>query len=439
MRLVCFVVLVLSPLPLRAQTVLRSPEANAWLLWEHPVAFHAISTYEATLTTVVNGQAVQRVGVVVPYSARECQVVAALTGDTWTPETLCAEVCVDAGELTVTLAARAPGMVASGSSNEAHATVLRPCPGPPRPTRPPPVVPPTSPLPSWALGVGVVTGAWTLTDPAPSLPELMNRGCVSWRIAGVCTCGFPPSPCLQVEYWEPTSLIDIVKQPGTSPLPILGDLLRAGLSAVGVSRFGGGGAGNSAGAGHTNLHYSEAHVWSFPQIYGGPCTGCLPVNALPRLQYASEADAVAWRTTTAPTSLPLSGLLSVGTWGSLFPRVGFVTHSSPPVASGLTAFRALNIAFQPVTPPPTPEAHIAISPAEGLTGCLQLASPKQTPCLLAGTPPAVPIPWDAGATSAQGSYVWLSWTKRSCCVPPPGTCGITMPPIGLAGDNLCPL
>ena len=437
MRGLWICLLLLSPVPLAAQSLPRSAQANAWLLWEDPVDLHATSSYEATITSVVNGVAGRRVYVVVPYTRAECQVVAAVLGQAWTPETLCADLCVPVGETTVTLTASTPGMLSpSLPSNEAYALVPQPCgPPPPRPT------PPPSSLPGWALGAGAVaiSGASTLGGATPTLPELVNRHCVSWRITSPCLCGFPPSPCVQVQYWEPTSLIEIVKQPGTSTVPILGNLLKAGLTALGVSLFGGGGAGNSAGAGMTNSHYSEAHVWSFPQIFGGPCTACAPINALPRLQYASEADATAWRLTTAPLSIPTPALLPVGAWGALFPRVGFVTHSSPPVASGLQAFRALNIAAVPVTPLPVPEAHIAISPAEALTGCMQLAWPKQTPCLLAGTPPAPPVPWDAGATSAQGTYVWIVWSKRVCCVPPPGTCGLTLPGVGLHGQNLCPL
>ena len=95
--------------------------------------------------------------------------------------------------------------------------------------------------------------------------------------------------------------------------------------------------------------------------------------------------------------IPTPALLPVGAWGTLFPRVGFVTHSSPPVASGLQAFRALNIAFATCDTPSRPRRRISPSVRlEGLTGCLQLAWPKQTPCILAGTPPIPPVAWDAG-------------------------------------------
>ena len=437
MRRWLWVLLVLlSPVALLAQTARQSEQTNAYLLWEDRADLHATSTYAAMITSVVEGRAVRRVQALVPYASDECHLLAAIKGQDWTPDTLCADLCVPMGDTTVTLTASTPGWLSpSPPSNEAHETVTQPCGSPP--VAPP--APRSSPkLPAWAVGAGAVavSGAATLKGSPPTLTSLVNPQCVSWRITGPCACGFPPSPCMQVEYFEPTSIIEIVKQPGTSTLPILGDLLKVGLAAMGVSLFGGGGAGNSAGAGNTNLQYAEAHVWSFPQIFGGPCTACAPINALPRLQYASEADAASWRMTTAPPGIPPPALLPVGTWGMLFPRVGFAINHSAPVASGLQAFRALNIAFQPVTPLPIPEAHVVLSHPQMLSGCMQMAYPKVTPCLLAGTP--APL-WEHGAVSANGSYIWIVWTKRVCCVPPPGTCGITLPgPLG-HGANLCPL
>ena len=40
--------------------------------------------------------------------------------------------------------------------------------------------------------------------------------------------------------------------------------------------------------------------------------------------------------------------LKIGVWGGAYPRVGYVTHPTPVVASALAAVRAFNIARQPV-------------------------------------------------------------------------------------------
>ncbi len=407
--------------------------ANGLLTWEYPVDLQASVTYDATVTSVVTGVLAQQDAPIVPMARADCQVRLALQGETWTPETLCAEVCLPVGETTVTMTARRQEE-RSRPSNASHATLTSAC----RPDGAPSAPPTKTTLPGWAIGVGAVaiSGAAVASQSGtPSLPSLVNRQCVSWKITGPCLCN-PTTPCLSVEYFEPTHLIEVVKQPGTTTIPVLGTLLKAGLSALGVSLFGGGGSGSSAGAGMTNLDYAEVHVWSFPQVLGGPCTKCAPVNAIPVLHYASEADAPAWRTSTAPLGIAPPVLLPVGVWGMLFPRTGFVIHSSPPVAAALRAFRAVNIASLPVTLLPAPEAHVIISPALGITGCLQMASPKQTPCFPVGTPGTV---WEQGAVSATGSYVFLLWRKQVCCTEPPGTCGITLPGVGGQGENLCPL
>ena len=424
-----------APVPAPPVTAPRNGMANAWIMWQQPVEEQSSTYYEALVTSAVHGQAVRRPYNVVPYTIADCQVHAASRGQPWTPDSLCADLCLPVGETTATLTARSTSG-RSKPSNEAHYTVEEPC----LPTGKPPTTTPKKPptIPGWAIGVGAtaVTGTSVALGSGPSLPELVNRQCVTWKILGPCMCN-PFTPCVTVEYWEPAWLVEIVKVPGTTAIPILGDILKAGLSALGVSLFGGGGAGNSAGAGMGNLDYSEAHVWSFPQILGGPCTGCAPINALPKLLYASEADTVGWRTSTAPLSLPSPALLPVGVWGMLFPRTGFVIHGSPPVASGLRAFRAMNIAFQPATPAPVPEAHVVLSPAMGLSGCMQMASPKQTPCFPSGTPS---MTWEHGAVSARGSYIWIFWTRRTCCVEPArATCGITIPGVGGHGANMCPL
>ena len=126
-------------------------------------------------------------------------------------------------------------------------------------------------------------GAW------PPGPSLVNLHCVSWHITGPCVCN-PMTPCVQVAYWEPGWLVETVKRPGTTTLPGLGDLLTVALDAAGVPPLGGGGAGNATGSGHTNLQYNEVHVYTFPQLLGGPCTGCAPGAAPFTLHYASETD-----------------------------------------------------------------------------------------------------------------------------------------------------
>ena len=273
-------------------------------------------------------------------------------------------------------------------------------------------------------------GASAAGGGTPSWTSLVNLQCVSWHITGPCMCN-PITPCMQVAYWEPGWLVETVKRPGTTTLPGLGDLLTVALDAAGVPPLGGGGAGNATGSGHTNLQYNEVHVSTFPQLLGGPCTGCAPSTAPFTLHYASETDPV-WRTAVATPS-PLSVLQQIGVWAPLYPRGGKAIHSSEPVGSGIAAVRGMDIAHQPVGTPPHTDAHVVLQPTESTSRCCQLASPRQTPCFPAGTPPLL---WEHGTVSARGTYIWLFWRKRTCCVlPAQASCGITL--VGTHGANGC--
>ena len=269
-----------------------------------------------------------------------------------------------------------------------------------------------------------------MNSSTPSWTSLVNLQCVSWTMTGLCFCN-PTTPCVQVEYWEPGWLVETVKRPGTTSLDLLAPLLHTALAAVGVPPIGGGGAGNASGSGHTNLQYHEVHVYTFPQLLGGPCTGCAPGATPFTLHYASETDPL-WRTAVATPS-PLSVLQQIGVWAPLYPRGGKAIHSSEPVGSGIAAVRGMDIAHQPVGTPPNADAHVVLQPTLSTSTCCQLASPTMTPCFPAGTPPLL---WETGTVSPRGTYVWIFWRKRSCCVnPAQATCGITL--IGTHGANGC--
>jgi hypothetical protein len=355
--------------------------------------------------------------------------------------TLEATVCLAPGDFTVSVVAVHGGQRSSESNLvDLDLTTTTPC--QPGVRVAPPVAAPQTPAPTSQQG-GTVAGGLAIGGTAavllavqstpPPLPALVNLACVHWAVTGPCFCS-PFNPCLRVEYFEPGWLVEIVKTPGDTLIPVLGNVLQAALAAVGAPAAGGGGAGNASGSGHTNLHFEEAHVYSFPQLLGGPCTGCGPSSGL-GLHYASEMDPL-WRTAVAVPS-PLDLLTQVGVWGRLYPRSGKVIHSSEPVASALAVVRAMDIAHQPIGTPPNVDAHVVTQLVEERAACVQMAWPKMTHCFQAGTPPPL---WETRALSLSGKYAFLIWRKRTCCVDPSRTtCGITTPGIGTYGANICPI
>src|SRR5262245_41162431 len=280
------------------------------------------------------------------------------------------------------------------------------------------------------LGGLVLLGTLGFAHPASALDlrqlrELLTTNCVNFAVLGPCMCN-PYTPCLLVTYWEPGWLVETVKQPGTTSLGRIAPGMTTVWRTVGlVFPNGGGGAGASPGRGQRNLQYNEAHVLPFPQLIGGPCTSCRPQGGPLAINYLSEIDSL-WRLATGLPPLQVPGVVGflLGSWGSLYPRGGFGITGSEPVGSGLAAARAMDIASNPLGNPTQPEARVVLQPADGRSQCCQLALPRQTGCFPVGMNPAL---WETGTVSADGTYLWIFWRRRTCCVEPGRiACGLAL-------------
>ena len=287
----------------------------------------------------------------------------------------------------------------------------------------------------WGL---VLVGVLSLASAAPALDlrqlqGLLNPNCVNFAVLGPCLCN-PYTPCLVVTYWEPGWLVETVKQPGTTSLGGIAPGIATVWRTVGLAfPNGGGGAGASPGSGQRNLQYNEAHVLPFPQLISGPCTGCRSQGGPLAINYLSDIDPL-WRLATGLPPLQVPGVVGflLGSWGSLYPRSGFGITGSEPVGSGLAAARAIDIASNPLGHPAQPEARVVLQPAGGTSQCCQLALPRPTGCFPVGMHPAL---WETSTVSADGTYLWIFWRRRTCCVESGQiACGLAL--LG-AGANVC--
>jgi hypothetical protein len=248
--------------------------------------------------------------------------------------------------------------------------------------------------------------------------------------------------CVTLFYWEPAALVETVKVSGTTSLPLIGSLLQQLIGTFGLAgELGDGGAGNTPGSGQTNLHFNEAHVVPFPQLLPGPCDACISdTGEALQVNYVSEIDPL-WRLQPGMALADPLGFLGLGTlgvWARLYPRVGFAIHGSEPVGSAIAACRALHIANNPVDATPIaagqPTLRPVVIPSDVFPSCIQLAHPRQTHCFPVGTNPAL---WETATVSPEGTYMWIFWRPRTCCVDPATPlCGIAA--IGGTGANLCP-
>lgn len=285
-----------------------------------------------------------------------------------------------------------------------------------------------------------------VADPALGPLQLARRispepACTRTQVLGLCWCAGAPCGYL-IRMYVPVAFVETVRAPGDSLL---------GLALPGADAFGPGGTLSSS---HSTLdNTAEAHAWLLGDVswlLSGqlPCLSCKPSDArvpapppaaaadlmcgaastvaatlasdslstfaplLAALAYASELDAINWRTgcrdllaidSWARNPSSLRG------WGALQPRQMRDLGTPPIVYSAKTAYRALSIARDQLATFPFPV---------DLAARMQQAYPTVSTCFDVGEQPLPEAPFSERPvrTSADGRYGWLYWRPVTCCV-----------------------
>ena len=247
-----------------------------------------------------------------------------------------------------------------------------------------------------------VIASLLLTAPLPARALLsigagVNQGCIGMRIT-YSLCGIIPYPCAHISFWQAKWIVT------TTPA------------------FSGG--VQNQGKPHYHLHNAVVRPVNHLFQFNDPCTGCTvptPAAVVPAF-YVSHADP-AWRVAQSPFMTPEIMALRIGLWGGAYPRVGYVTHPTPVVASALAAVRAFNIARQPID----------LWPVSGLVRpTIPLVPTAQGvglfPCMCRRLTPIPPFCFSAGfdlgslivsPQSPTGVYEWVIWKRRRCTLPLP--------------------
>jgi len=295
-----------------------------------------------------------------------------------------------------------------------------------------------------------------------------SPACAQRVVVGTCWCG--PVPCgWRVVQYVPTTFIETLRQPGETLLASFG----TAISAAGLD------GGTLTGSGQTRQTHQngrdstfEAHIFSMPerlvQIRNG-CTSCrltsaqVPATpwvsrvagsacgdtsliaqgiagfasgqsatagmAMP-LHYASEVDALNWRTgcrDVGAQRVPGGSATScdsgfgslvpgaamnledanscIGRWGPLHPRQMRTRGPEERLSSAIATYRALSIARNDLGTYPYPV---------DTSGLLQQAYPAVSACLPVGAAPSLP---PDVLRSPDGAYAWIYWRPTTCCIP----------------------
>jgi len=295
--------------------------------------------------------------------------------------------------------------------------------------------------------------------------------CTNYAIVGYCYCG--ETPCAyQVVQYVPAAFIETTRTPGETMVAAL-DFSQLTSAAAGLAIGGHTRQINQSGMDNT----FEAHVYNMPEDLVQYASGCITCkvstaqspdgsssgssragNDSPcgstaaivsrlssfadiggldgyalSLRYASEADALQWRTGCRDTTLldvlrsngwtcgaegvaefagtaePLARLLGedacIGKWGPNFPRQMRTRGPDEVRASAIAAYRAMSSARTDLQTFPYPV---------DTGGKLQQAYPDVSQCVRIGS--SAVLPGDM-RRSTDGAYGWIYWRPVSCCVP----------------------
>ncbi|MDE0093250.1 MAG: TIGR03756 family integrating conjugative element protein [Gammaproteobacteria bacterium] len=187
-----------------------------------------------------------------------------------------------------------------------------------------------------------------------------------------------------------------------------------------------------------NTRFFEADVIGHPLqnlSFKGADFFCESTTRPLKFHYSSLLDIVAWRNPEfevwnikqfSPGKREI-GNFPTFTWGSVYPRSGWVNQPSPPKATAVIAQRASDIAInggkarvrKRLTnttrsnqwPPPS------LREANGATGKFQMLHPvKSKSCKAFGTNDLTTLAdWGGDKTDVKNSYMWTLWRPYKCC------------------------
>ena len=262
------------------------------------------------------------------------------------------------------------------------------------------------------------THSWAQESIIDSIKD--SEGCLEMIPMGVCpkiTRLNEPVGAL-VKIRVPSLIIETVKKPGDSQLPMVGSI----LSSIDKDT-----AGSSTGSlNGSNLQFNEVHIINTPglkEFYDSICSVLPQLSSKEGIHYISELDSIAWRRKGVMNTIPYepavdqacsqkeveNGGQCMKSWGSLYPSEGFVIAPSEVMGSVVDAMRAVNITYQHQSP------HMILSPLDFRPRLkqdrIQMFKPSLSRCLSIGENPQN---WEKA--SPDGKYVWIYWNESWCCL-----------------------
>lgn len=271
---------------------------------------------------------------------------------------------------------------------------------------------------------------------------------LDWRIIGLCywlectPVGCSLRQSIKVGHYNPdfvvTAYQSLEHYPWQDMEPVIAALTAPGYGGQGVAR-----TVALPERRHNNMVFKEADVIGHPlsSLAGWVSDGYLCPSATQPLQpyFLSRLDGFAWRTGITDALYPqtyIPGLDEVAehpplqTWGSTYPRSGWLSQAEGPKAAAVIAQRAVNVVTQPDQPHLYDPVDTGTTTRDGLlvwqpgkitasrkTGVYQMLVPISS---LQGEPFGKDDThslqsWSHGKVAKTGGYAWILWRPYKCC------------------------
>ena len=302
--------------------------------------------------------------------------------------------------------------------------------------------------------LGSVAGIAEFISTAQIIERTLTAtpSCLNWRLVGSCQwlhcdllgCSVQSSP--KVRHYIPDLLVNIHRAPDDIPWLEMQQVFRVPQSfalrasavaahANPVAGSGGDAANSTRAPGNGDVRFYEATVFGHPLadlLFESENLLCEAVTKGGKPYFQSALDALAWRFSPIESVLPdalLPGRREIGsgansTWGSVYPRNGFVTQQDPAKAAAVVAQRACDIVIS------SRRHRVALALDEAAshtwvptmleernpaTGLWQMIFPTTDgSCQLFGSnDPA----WSVGRINDLRSFIWNLWRPYECCEP----------------------
>ena len=279
-----------------------------------------------------------------------------------------------------------------------------------------------------------------------------SEDCQEYCFTGVCLwliCtpfGCEVETSAQIGHTAPDVVVSSYKEPGENPWSemrvVLEATAKASVSAqmgalIDLPVYGGGPNYPGRDTSHQEQRGNKSRSLHFKEttVIGSPATAyrdalaatgyVCPTKVEPFFPYfQSEFDALPWRLGIAELLYPQSwipgareiGPWPLGTWGSVYPRHGFVTAVEAPKAAAVAAQRAIDIATREQQP--HVYFKVDIEESDEKTDRWQMISPViDDECAPFGV---VSEDYSPGRVAEDEAYGFLYWPWYECCEPKPG-------------------